>query len=108
MDRAGSLLKAQPIERTQKLLSAAKNYPCANCNANNGTIVGAHCNELALGRGFAHKTPDYMVAYLCNDCHDAVDGRSQGLSRDEKRAIWNRAYVVTVSWWFRDKLVEIA
>jgi hypothetical protein len=103
-----SLLKVPPVPKAQKLLTAARNYPCAHCNRKDGTIVGAHCNELALGRGFAHKTPDVLVAYLCHDCHDAVDGRAHGLSLEEKRAMWNRAYVVTVSWWFRDRLIEIA
>lgn len=107
MDRVTHLLKALPVPRTQKLLDAAKDYPCANCRTQNNTIVAAHNNELALGRGHSHKTPDYMVAYLCHACHDAVDGRAGGLQLHEKRAIWNRAYVVTVSWWFRDGLVTI-
>ena len=104
----GTLLKPSPIARTQKLLDAARDYPCAHCNARDGTIVAAHCNELALGRGYAHKTPDYLVAYLCHRCHDAVDGRAQALPLEEKRAMWHRAYVVTVSWWFRDNLIEVA
>lgn len=107
MDR-GNLLKLEPVARTRKLLEAARDYPCAHCNRKDETIVAAHCNELALGRGFAHKTPDYLVAYLCHECHDYVDGRRGGLALFEKRQMWNRAYVVTVSWWFRDGLVMIA
>lgn len=107
MDRV-SYLKEQPVPRTQKLLDSARNYPCANCNAQDGTIVAAHCNELALGHGMGHKAKDYLVAYLCHTCHDHVDGRAGGLPLQEKRAIWNRAYVVTVSWWFRDRLVDVA
>lgn len=108
MDRAPSLLKPLPVPRLQKLKNAAREYPCAWCHAKDGTVVAAHCNELALGRGFAHKTPDYLVAYLCHRCHDTVDGRAGGLSLSEKRSMWNRAYVVTVSWWFRDGLVKVA
>jgi hypothetical protein len=109
MDRPSfSLLKSTPPPKLQRLLDAARNYPCAHCNANDGTIVAAHCNELALGRGFAHKTPDYLVAYLCSVCHDVVDGRRGGLKIEEKRVLWNRAYVVTVSWWFKDGLVKVA
>lgn len=100
-------LKPVPIERTQKLLDAARHYPCANCNRQDGTIVAAHCNELALGRGFAHKTPDYLVAYLCHECHDHHEGRRGNLTREERQALWNRAYVVTAMWWFRDELVRI-
>lgn len=102
-----SLLKADPTPKMQKLLDAARLYQCSNCNRQDGTIVAAHCNELALGRGFGHKTPDYLVAYLCHECHDYVDGRRGGLTIEEKRAIWNRAYVVTASWWFRDGLVKV-
>ncbi len=104
----GSYQKLQPIAKGQKLLDAARHYPCAHCHRNDGTIVAAHCNELALGRGFAHKTPDYLVAYLCSVCHDVVDGRAGGLTLEEKRTMWNRAYVVTMSWLFRDKRVVIA
>ena len=110
MDRPvpGSLLKFQSVPKVRKLLDMARHYPCAWCNRQDGTTVAAHCNELALGRGFAHKTPDYLVAYLCHDCHDHVDGRRGGLPLNEKRAMWNRAYVQTVAWWFRDGVVFVA
>ena len=107
MDRVSSFLKAQPVPKTQKLLDAAQHYPCSWCNAQDGTIVAAHCNELALGRGFAHKTPDFLVAYLCSSCHDVVDGRAGGLRIEEKRAMWNRSYVQTMAWLFRDGRIEI-
>jgi putative nuclease YbcO-like protein len=103
----GTLFKMDKVPKLQKLKDAAKNYPCAHCNRQDGTIVAAHCNELALGRGYAHKTPDYLVAYLCDDCHSAVDGRSHGLSREEKRAMWNRAFVQTYAWLWRDGLVIV-
>lgn len=108
MDRVTSLLKPDRPARLQHLLDAARLYPCSHCHRNDGTIVAAHCNELALGRGFAHKTPDYLVAYLCSVCHDVVDGRSGGLELEQKRTMWNRAYVVTTSWWWRDGLVKVA
>ncbi len=108
MDR-GDYQKLQPIARGQKLLDAAQHYPCAWCGRqNDGTVVAAHCNELALGRGFAHKTPDFMVAYLCNICHDVVDGRAGGLGKEERRAMWCRAYAQTMKWLFEDRRVEIA
>ncbi len=104
----GTLLKPKPVSSLYKLKAAARDYPCAHCNRQDGTIVAAHCNELALGRGFAHKTPDYLVAYLCHGCHNAVDGRAHGLTLEEKRQMWRRAFVVTVSWWFKDGLVVVA
>jgi hypothetical protein len=104
----GTLFKLRTVPKVSKLLDSARHYPCAHCNRQDGTIVAAHNNELALGRGHAHKTPDYLVAYLCSVCHDAVDGRSGGLKLEEKRALWNRAYVVTVSWWWRDGLIVVS
>jgi DNA-directed RNA polymerase subunit RPC12/RpoP len=103
----GTLLKPARVARTQKLLDAARDYPCANCNARDGTIVAAHTNELALGRGFAHKAPHWMVAYLCAECHDNHEGRRGNLSREERRVLWCRAHSVTVSWWFQDGLVTV-
>lgn len=103
-----SLLKRDPPAKLKKLLDAARLYPCAHCNRQDGTIVAAHCNELALGRGYAHKTPDYLIAYLCHECHDHVDGRKGGLSREQKRAMWNRAFVQTHAWLWRDGIVKVA
>jgi len=103
-----SLLKPGTPAKLQKLLDYARHCPCANCNRQDGTTVACHNNELALGRGFAHKTPDFMVAYLCHECHDAHEGRRGDLTVDQRRAMWNRAHVVTVSWWFRAKLVVVA
>ena len=110
MDRplAGTLLKFPAVPKARKLLDMARHYPCAWCNRQDGTTVAAHCTELALGRGFAHKTPDFLVAYLCHECHDYVDGRRGVLSLTEKRAMWNRSYVQTVAWWFRDGVVVIS
>lgn len=103
-----NLLKPDQQPKLQKLLDFARHYPCAHCNAKDGTTVAAHCNELALGRGHSHKTPDYLVAYLCQQCHDYVDGRSGALTIAEKRTMWNRAYVVTMSWLFKDGIVKVA
>jgi len=110
MDRhvPGTLLKLPAVPKVKKLLEMARHFPCAHCNRQDGTVVAAHCNELALGRGFAHKTPSYLVAYLCHECHDACDGRRFGLSREEKHAMWCRAYAQTVKWWFEKGLVVVA
>lgn len=101
------LLKPEKPAKLQKLLDAARDYPCAHCKRKDGTVCAAHNNELAFGRGAYHKTAGYLVAYLCHDCHDAVDGRAHGLSIEEKRAMWHRAHTVTVAWWFQDGLVIV-
>lgn len=46
------------------------------CNGRNDTVVWAHCNGLASGRGIGLKAKDLLGAYACSDCHDAYDRRT--------------------------------
>lgn len=85
-----------------KLLKAAKDAPCMACGIEDGTIVAAHRNE---GKGMGYKCPDYQVAYLCSECHYELDN-GKDMSRDERRAFWNAAYVKTVSFWFQQEIVR--
>lgn len=91
--------------RLPKLLKAANGRPCVLCGSM-GTTVAAHSNAQAHGRGFAHKAPDYYVAYLCMRCHDEVDGRAGGLTKDEKREKWLSAFIRTVAIWFEEGLIK--
>ena len=105
----GTLLKALPVPKLQKLKDAARNYPC-QCCGKIGYTVPAHSNAQEHGRGAYFKTPDYMIAYLCGDpggCHDKVDGRVPGLTLEQKRAMWNAAYAKTVLLWFAEHLVVV-
>ena len=46
------------------------------CNGDASTVVLAHYSLAGIsGRGL--KSPDYMGAYCCAGCHDAVDGRAR-------------------------------
>lgn len=101
-----SFLKAAPVDGLEKLRKAARNYPCTLCG-NIGTTVACHSNALHHGRGASFKAPGYMVAYLCQTHHDLIDGRLGGLSRDEKRRMWDEAYANTVQIWFRDGLIRV-
>jgi len=91
--------------RLPKLLKAANGRACVLCGAT-GSTVAAHSNSLQHGRGYAHKSPDYYIAYLCQRCHDEVDGRSGSLSKEEKRERWLSAFVRTVSVWFEEGIVK--
>lgn len=102
------LLKPVTPAGLAKLKAAAKNYDCVLCGRHREYTVPAHSNALAHGRGVAKKTPDYFIAYLCGVCHDQVDGRAGGMSKEEKRAMWNEAYARTVGIWFRDGLIVVA
>lgn len=91
---------------SKKLLDAARDRPCVLCGNDDGTVVAAHSNSLAHGRGFAHKSPSYYVAYVCHRCHDEIDGRAGGLTKEEKRDKWLSAWVRTVSIWFEEGIVK--
>lgn len=104
-----AIAKQPTVERTSKLLSAARDYPCVLCHKH-GYTVAAHCND-SLFKGIGRKAPDWMVAYVCGDpggCHDQIDGRAGGLSKDAKRAMWDRAYKLTVNIWFSRGWVRVA
>lgn len=91
--------------RNAKLLQAAKDRPCVLCGSV-GTTVAAHSNSLEHGRGIGHKAPDYFVAYVCHSCHDKIDGRAKGFSKEEKREMWARAFAKTVALWFEQGIVK--
>ena len=72
------------------LRKEAKGRDCAIripgiCNGNPETTVLAHLNNkrlFAIGTG--QKVPDIFGSFSCNDCHDAVDSRSDYSGTD-----WN-------------------
>lgn len=62
-----------------KIRQSAKHQPCqirlaGVCNSNRETTVLAHF-RLSETCGVALKPPDYLGAWACSACHDAVDGR---------------------------------
>ena len=87
---------------SKKLLKAARDLPCMECGKQDGTVVAAHRNE---SKGMGMKNPDWQVAYLCCECHYELDN-GKTMTREERRAMWNRAYVKTVDYWFRNGLVK--
>lgn len=62
---------------------------CSLCGAYG--IEWSHRNE---GKGMGMKTPPYMTAALCKDCHYRIDN-GKDLSRDERRALMDKAIVIT-------------
>lgn len=76
--------------KTTAARRAAAGKPClvripGACNGDPATVVLAHYSLAGVsGRGF--KSPDYMGAYCCSSCHDAVDGRARTqFTKDELR-----------------------
>ena len=68
------------MARTTAARKAAKGEPClirvpGACNGDPTRVVGAHYSLGNIsGRGL--KSPDHMMAYGCDGCHDEIDGRT--------------------------------
>ena len=92
--------------RNKKLLRFAKDQPCVLCHSS-GTTVAAHLRSVEFGSGTGIKCPDYFTAWLCQRCHDMIDGRAGRLPADERKDLWMRAYLRTVQQWFEQGIVEV-
>ena len=91
--------------RNKKLLQSAKGQSCMLCGVNNGTTVAAHANSHKFGKGISCKADDCFVAFLCQHCHDIVDGRSGVLNKLERQDLWLTAWIKTVKLWFEQNII---
>lgn len=94
--------------RDRVLLDIAKKAPhCFGCGKRNeGDVVAAHRNE---GKGTGSKNPDYMVAFLGTLCCHAPLDQGKDMSREDRRAFWDRAFWATQDWlWTSGHLVAFA
>lgn len=91
---AAPVVKHQYV-RSKKLLEACREIPCQHCGIADGTVVAAHSNALAHGKGRSIKASDQFVASLCHRCHGDIDQGSY-LTKDERVAIWTAAHERTV------------
>lgn len=74
-----------------KITESARGEDCSirlpgRCLRLNDTVVWAHANGSAAGKGFGMKTPDALGAYACQACHDTYDRRlplPEGMTREE-------------------------
>jgi hypothetical protein len=63
-----------------KIRDSAKGQQCqvriiGVCTGDSSTVVWAHANGLASGRGMGMKANDLSGAYACQACHDCYDRR---------------------------------
>lgn len=78
-----------------KITESARGQECAVripgvCNGNPETVVWAHANGSAAGKGIGMKAPDLLGAYACSACHDEVDRRTR---------LWSDRAVVRLMFW---------
>ena len=80
--------------RDKKRLEACRSLPCQHCGVEDGTVVAAHSNEGAHGKGRGIKASDEFVAALCFTCHANLDqGR---MSKQERAEMWQKAHEQTI------------
>jgi len=77
--------------RNRKWLAAVGEIECCVLCGNYGIQV-AHRDE---GKGMGLKTSDHLTAAICPGCHHEI-GNGKELSRAERRALMDRAIVITV------------
>jgi hypothetical protein len=94
------------LYRNKKLLTAARDQACVLCGSV-GTTVACHANSVELGKGMGIKAPDYYTAWLCQRCHNQLDGRSGRLMQCDMKEMWTRAYLRTVAQWFEQGIVVV-
>lgn len=82
--------------RNKKLLEIVRQFPCQACGIDDGTVVGAHSNQLRDGKGRGIKAHDYRIASLCFKCHSELD---QGIkmSKVERVEFWEEAHRRTIA-----------
>ena len=81
--------------RSKTLREAYRLIPCQACGADDGTVVCAHANEGAYGKGMAIKACDTKAASLCFTCHSRLDQGSD-MTKAERRAFWLAAHLKTI------------
>lgn len=69
--------RQEPI-RSKKVLNSARGQECAGrfpgiCNHNPETVVWAHLNGAAFGKGMGIKAHDVLGMHLCGSCHTYLD-----------------------------------
>jgi hypothetical protein len=79
------------IYRNRRLLDAARNNQCLGCGVDDGTVVAAHYNGSAAGKGMGIKGSDAVVAFLCYRCHMDYD-QGGWLTKKQKQLLWMTAF----------------
>ena len=66
-------------------------------------MAAAHRNE---GKGMGIKVSDALVAPLCFSCHRTLD-QGKDLTRDQRREMWNEAYIKGMQYMIENKILEV-
>ena len=91
------------VYRNPKLIKLLRELPCQCCGRLSESVCAAHRNE---GKGMGMKVSDALVAALCHICHTELDN-GKTLSREDRRAMWNRAYIGTMQYLLEHGMIEV-
>lgn len=88
--------------RNRKLLDTAYQFPCLlrlPCCEGGEAGEPAHSNQARHGKGGAMKAHDCFFVPGCRPCHREYD-QGRTMTRDEKRDLWDAAYLefVRMAW----------
>ena len=88
--------------RSSKWLAAVRSIEqCVLCGRHG--VQAAHRNE---GKGMGQKTDDCATAAICVPCHSELDN-GRDMTREERRAMMDKAIVLTVITLVRDGNVVV-
>lgn len=66
----------------------------------------AHSNQARHGHGTGIKAHDHWFVSACRECHRELD-QSPTLSREERRELWERAYIRTIDELWAQKMLAV-
>ncbi len=92
--------------RNKKLLEACRLIECQRCRTDDGTVVGAHSNQLRDGKGRGIKSKDSAIASLCYACHMEID-QGKGMSKQERHEAWDEAHRGTMQTLVERGILEV-
>lgn len=93
--------RSQPYRSRKWLAAVHQIETCVLCGAYG--VQAAHRN---YGKGMSQKTDDCLTAAICPACHHEIDNGAE-LSREERRALLDKAICETVAQLARMGLIEV-
>lgn len=95
--------------RSPALLKLAQGAPCliqipGLCTGRN--VVACHSNWQEHGKGVGLKGHDCFIAFGCQQCHEAIDGRNK-LEKDDRRHYWRQGHDRTILWLFQNDHLKV-
>lgn len=88
--------KHRPEYHDKRMLNMCRGQACYLCMpgiacSELDSVVPAHSNEAALGKGAGLKAPDLYTVPACHSHHSELD-QGNKFTKDEKKRMWRAAY----------------